>query len=235
MKPYDERTTANPASNKLKRDRVEMPRDTSQSMRARVVIAALIATRCCAGEQPDDTALRAKFPLIYAAGEGDSATVAALLGGPDGPRHLREVSKDGETALHVACIRGDAATVRALIAAGADVDATTPDGETMRMTPLMWCTYHGHVEAAAMLLEAGADAGAKNEQGKALLDMSVEAAQPEIEALLRDRLAHVGCPDGERLCSEPPPRDCQETGRECVPRERCIADGEECPRAAHPE
>jgi ankyrin repeat protein len=55
----------------------------------------------------------------------------------------------------------------------------------------MWGTYYGRTEIVAMLLDAGADAGAVDENGKALLQMSQEADQPEIEVLLRARLAEL--------------------------------------------
>ena len=46
-----------------------------------------------------------------------------------GNRSVNRRNERGETALHVAAIRGDAAKVRALIAQGADVNTTDYAGE----------------------------------------------------------------------------------------------------------
>lgn len=100
-------------------------------------------------------------------------------------------SKDGETALHVSAIRGSLETVQALLDAGAYVDARTPTGSTIHMTPSMWAVYHAHDEMVEMLLEAGADPTAADENGKALLTMAQEAQQPKIVKLLQARLALI--------------------------------------------
>jgi len=149
------------------------------------LLAALLAWPA-AGD--DDGGDRARWPLIFAAGEGDSATVVGLLAGghPVGER-----SRDGESALHVAGIRGDVATVAALIAAGADVDARTPAGSTMSMTPLHWAIYHGHEAMVSLLLDAGADPTAANEHGKTPLEMCDDAAQAGASQLIRDAIAEA--------------------------------------------
>ena len=82
---------------------------------------------------------RLRWPVIFAAGEGDAVALASLLaGGAD----VHERSRDGETALHVSAIRGSLEAVRMLLDAGAEVDARTPTGSTIYMTPSMWATYH---------------------------------------------------------------------------------------------
>ena len=53
---------------------------------------------------------------------------------------------------------GDAAAVRALLAAGADVDARQGDGATA----LHWAAHRGDLELADVLIEAGADVDAAN-------------------------------------------------------------------------
>ena len=147
----------------------------------------LLAAVTFAADEED----RQRWPLIFAAGDGDSATVEKLLAsGVD----VAQRSKDGESALHVAAIKGDLATVRALIDAGAEVDARTPQGSTIYMTPSMWAIYHGHAEMVSMLLAAGADPTAADENGKSLLTMSREAQQPAIEAMLREHLEAKGLP-----------------------------------------
>eukprot|EP00967_Tisochrysis_lutea_P110043 scaffold171686_cov30-Tisochrysis_lutea.AAC.3 len=132
-----------------------------------------------------DEADRARWPLIYAAGEGDAETVRKLLaaGHP-----VDERSKDGESALHVAGIRGDIATVRLLLDGGADVNARTPPGITLSMTPLHWAIYHGHTPMVEMLLTAGADPSAIDEHGKTPLKMCDEAGQIDAAALVREAI-----------------------------------------------
>ena len=99
-----------------------------------LVIVALLCSACRADEA-QEAEDRARWPLIYAAGEGDSTAVADLLSaGTD----VMQRSKDGETALHVSAVRGNIETVRLLLQAGAEVDARTPKGSTLFMTPIMW-------------------------------------------------------------------------------------------------
>ena len=130
----------------------------------------------------DEGADRERWPLIFAAGEGDAAAVRDLLAsGSD----ANAKSRDGESALHVAGIKGDPDTVRALLNAGAEVDARTPAGTTMSMTPLHWAIYGGHLQMVEMLLSAGASPTAANEHGTLPLEMAVSARWPEIESLLR--------------------------------------------------
>jgi len=59
----------------------------------------------------------------------------------------------GETALHVACIWGNARVVDALLKAGADpnIRASLVDA-SLDMTPLTWCAYGGYHEAIARFI-----------------------------------------------------------------------------------
>jgi len=129
---------------------------------------------------------RERWPLIFAAGEGDAKTVKSLL---DSGVDVHQRSKDGESALHVAAIRGSLETAQHLLRAGALVDARTPRGSTLHMTPTMWALYHGQTELVKLLLSSGADPNAEDENGKSLLVMAQEARQPAIEAMLRAKIA----------------------------------------------
>ena len=108
------------------------------------LVAAILLPRANADAAED----QARWPLIFAAGEGDAVRVRELL---DAGHGTNERSADGETALHVAGIKGDEATVRALINGGADVNARTPRGSTLQMTPLHWAVYHGHAAMVELL------------------------------------------------------------------------------------
>ena len=58
-------------------------------------------------------------------------------------------------------MKGDAAAVARLLAAGADPSASVPEkmpsGEEVQTYPLIVAAQHGRLEAARLLLEAGAD------------------------------------------------------------------------------
>ena len=150
-------------------------------MRSRAHLVAFFGAMICASAA-SDAEDRERWPLIYAAGEGDADAVEQLLS--DGA-DVAQRSQDGETALHVAAIRGNLRTVRALLTAGAEPDARTPPGRTIYMTPSMWAVYHGHAEMITLLLDAGADPNAADENGKTLLEMAQEAQQPAIETLFQ--------------------------------------------------
>ena len=97
-----------------------------------------------------------------AAGSGKLETLAWLLtrtgcradhasdGGKKGAR--------GRTPLHFAARHGHVACCRLLHERGALIDAETASG----VTPLMWAGYYGSTNAAAWLLDAGADPLYKN-------------------------------------------------------------------------
>ncbi|HWX92247.1 MAG TPA: ankyrin repeat domain-containing protein [Terriglobales bacterium] len=56
-------------------------------------------------------------------------------------------------ALHLAVLQCDIAAIGELLAAGCDPSAVDAYG----MTPLHWAVYGGYLEAAELLLKAGAD------------------------------------------------------------------------------
>ena len=67
------------------------------------------------------------------------------------------VEAGGNASLHKEAAKGDADAIRALVAAGADVNA--PD--KMDATPLVWAAIGGHVGAIRALIEAGAEVNAR--------------------------------------------------------------------------
>ena len=72
----------------------------------------------------------------------------------------------GMTALHYAVREGHFETVKALLAAGADIDGRTGGDES---TPLVVATVNGHYDLAGWLLEQGADPNLASEDGVAPL------------------------------------------------------------------
>jgi len=69
-----------------------------------------------------------------------------------------------------------------LIAAGADINATTDEGKTA----LIGAAYFGSLEIVQMLLKAGADVNIKDNEGKTALDYAIIAKNQEIIQLLQE-------------------------------------------------
>ena len=93
----------------------------------------------------------------------------------------------GYTPLLFAARRGDAASARLLVAAGADVNRAAASGTS----PLVVAAHSGHGTLAAFLLSAGADPGAAD-AGYAALHAAVLRGDPP---LVRALLAHGADPD----------------------------------------
>jgi len=121
--------------------------------------AAAAAALLRGGAAADAREGRGATPLHLAAADGDAPTTAALLrGGADAT-----AVGGGVTPLHLAAssAHGDAALARALLDAGAEVDALAGNGAT----PLHLASHRGNGALAALLLERGASAGARDAQG----------------------------------------------------------------------
>jgi ankyrin repeat protein len=71
--------------------------------------------------------------------------------------------------------------VALLLDYGADVNGTDADGTTA----LMCAAYYGKEEVVRVLLERGADAGMRNQQGWTALDMAEPGEWEEVAAMLR--------------------------------------------------
>ncbi|MGW9173865.1 ankyrin repeat domain-containing protein [Streptomyces decoyicus] len=127
--------------------------------------------------------------LTWAAGDGDAARVARLLGegvGVDAP------DSEGHTALDLTVRRGHADVVRLLIAAGADPEQRA--GEYQESTPLCLAAAHGHTAAVRALLDAGAHTGAQGRMSHAPLVLAAttgDEGHPETVDLLLDHGADI--------------------------------------------
>jgi NAD(P)-dependent dehydrogenase (short-subunit alcohol dehydrogenase family) len=84
--------------------------------------------------------------------------------------------------IHEAIVAGDMEALRALIAAGADLDAREPSGGS---SPLITAATFGRSEAALDLIDAGADLDQQNDDGStALLTAAFFCRTEIVEALL---------------------------------------------------
>ena len=118
--------------------------------------------------------------LMYAAWRGDTARVVWLLA-RGAPREAKDIFT-GWTALHWASTNGHADAMRALLAAGANVEAVAAAFAGWR--PLHTATLYGSVTAATLLLDAGADVNALDNRGRSPLSW---AKTPAMCALLAAR------------------------------------------------
>ncbi|PNH09703.1 Kinase D-interacting substrate [Tetrabaena socialis] len=105
--------------------------------------------------------------VVWRRGNGEGGAAAAqlilltlfkLLGSSYMLDHRCWCIQNGITALILACKQGLAELAKALLAAGAYINANDKDGKTT----LMHACDKGHVEVAKALLAAGADVNAKN-------------------------------------------------------------------------
>jgi hypothetical protein len=64
-------------------------------------------------------------------------------------------SESGETCLHVAGIKGQVEVSRLILKMGGDVNVRSTFAHGLRMHPLAWNVYGGHVENVRVLLEEG--------------------------------------------------------------------------------
>ncbi len=132
---------------------------TFGAMRRRLTVGALASLAAvvltAASATTDET------PIADAMMRGDSAEVRTLLKqGLD----VNAAQADGMTALHWAASRGDAATTRMLLFAGARPSAVTRNGN---YTPLHMAARKGRGTAVKALLEGGADPRATTSSGGA--------------------------------------------------------------------
>ncbi len=89
--------------------------------------------------------------------------------------------------LHEATRDGDLERVRALIDAGADLDAQGDNGETALNTAIL----EGHVSVAGLLIDRGADLGARNRGGFTALHAAAYVNAVEIAERLLGKGADV--------------------------------------------
>lgn len=122
----------------------------------------------------------AKLTLLAAVGTGRTDDVTRLL--PEASADDRQI------ALAAAALYGQPHTLALLIDSGVDVNAYNPPGFHDSATALHHAVGSGSLAAVKVLVDAGADLGAKDRiyQGTPL-DWAEYLQQPEVAAYLRER------------------------------------------------
>ena len=132
-----------------------------------------------------------RAPLADAIERKDLATVRALLS----DTNVNAAQVDGTTPLHWAVRHDDVATVKALLAAGANPRAENRYG----VTPLSLACTNGNAAVVTLLLDAGADANAALRGGETALMTAARTGRLEVVKLLLARGADVNArlPQGQ--------------------------------------
>jgi ankyrin repeat protein len=182
------------------------------------------------GAEIDKTNITGQTALMWAAAEKNAAAVQVLIDHKANlnakthtappPRPLDTIFSapfpvGGMTALLFAARQNDLASVRALLAAGADVNESAADGTS----PILVAVLNGHYALANFLVEHGADPNAVDGKGRtslyAAVDMrnlewSTRPAPPEKDSmtefdLIKSLIAHGANPNA-RLTKKIPLR-----------------------------
>jgi len=145
------------------------------------------------GARAAASALVAEAPRIdlawHGAREGTRRERGTLARAPPTPAPAPQASSLAASspdaagaALVRATVRGQAAAVRALLAAGAPADAAEPG---TKRTALHWAAFAGADDLVSALLAAGADAGAQDVTGASPADWGDDRGHAALAARLR--------------------------------------------------
>ena len=147
--------------------------------RFRLFLAALlISLQAAPGWAGEATVGQNELPIHDAARMGTRQDVERLLQAHPEWRDARTLR--GSTPLHFAALNVDSGPLRALIAAGADVNAKDKEG----LTPLHMAAFATRTEHARLLLEAGADVTAKTDAGRDALSMARKVRADETAGMI---------------------------------------------------
>ena len=119
----------------------------------------------------------------------DQAAVTALL---KQKADVNAAQGDGTTALHWAAFNDNLDLAKTLLAAGANVKATTRDGA---ITPLMMACRNGSAPMIELLLKAGANPNSSTVTGTTALMMAASSGSADAVKVLLDHGANVNAAD----------------------------------------
>jgi len=149
--------------------------------------------------------------LMWASRYGDAALVERLIrAGADAAAE----SVLGVTPMSEAALIGSRPVIRELLAAGVEPDSPNPEGETA----LMLVVRTGHIDAAEVLINAGADVNARERwAGQTALMWAGAQLQPQMVKLLLANGAEVDARSTVRewtrkVSSEPRPKELAQGG-----------------------
>lgn len=135
--------------------------------------------------------------LMHAAWRGHEEAVTWLLA--RGARPDQGDLRWG--ALHYAAFAGQRAIAERLLAAGARLDARTPNGSTA----LMMAIYEGRDDLAQWLVEQGAGVALRNDRGEGAIEWARKFNRPQLASLLVSKLAEGPAPPPVVAPAAPPP------------------------------
>lgn len=140
-----------------------------ESLRA---LDSLLASPLTAVDAPND---KGETPLMIAAIRGSLPAVKALV------QRGAAINRAGWTPLHYACSGPDNGVAAWLIERGAEINARSDNGTT----PLMMAARYGNGDLVPLLLKAGAEPRAANEQELTAADFADRAGRNVMAAELR--------------------------------------------------
>jgi ankyrin repeat protein len=144
------------------------------------VSAAKILTEAGAKVDPVDSI--GFTPLHVAVGEGHTRVVRHLLAEGADVNQRCSAQRDG-TLLHLASAWNRLTTAKALIRAGANVNALDSAGRS----PLLFAVKYGHSDMIKLLIKAGAEVRSDErdvDENKTLAEFASELRDPEVEQAL---------------------------------------------------
>ena len=143
-------------------------------------------------DRAGELAAKAGSPNVFeAAALGDAERLEELL--RKDSQLGKAPSPDGFTALHYAAFFGSPDAVRALVSAGADLEARSTNQEfAPEATPLHSAIAAGRMDNAEVLLEAGADPNARQHGGFTPLMEAEQRGDLDLAELLIQHGAYAG-------------------------------------------
>lgn len=158
------------------------------AINARMLALILLAALALAARA--QTLGQGELPIHDAARMGTQADVERILAAEPHMRDIRTTGL-GSTPLHLAALNVDSGPLKALIAAGADVNARDANGAT----PLHMAAFATRTEHAKLLLKAGADPLIKTHEGRDVASMARRVRADEVAGIVSIWLLK-GCKPG---------------------------------------